>query len=363
MKEDKKGMNIAWAYSLNTVQFIDDVIYGATVLGGNILKTEIDGTSKIIWENDYTDPHKSGIFLSSLLYCGKLYLFPYMSEYIVIYDINMQTVEKIRFGDKGREETIYPRLFENKILMFGLDTGRVWELGTSITPLGDVNSGAGKLHKYRSYSEGRYMLFYGAEKKLAPVFDCKKPGWINIDTSDFIKGGFADDNLLWYADGDKFYCQHIDSKSRKEIISISEGTSAVSVVPIDDKRLLVVEYEGNGIYLIDKETKNAEKTEIDFFTEKNHHVAIELGGNRLLYVDCESLDWMLWSGDRYAICNTLDMSVTDIPIFNMDSKDGRMINERYARIAWKLAPNKTIYESEKEGLDFFLKSISLGVFD
>ncbi len=128
MKNDKWGNDIAWAYSLNTVLLIGDALYGATVLGGNILKTEINGATTIVWKNDCTNPYDGGIFIHSLFYGDKLYFFPYRFEYIVIYNINDNSVEKLYFEDKGSEEKIYSRLFENRIIMFGLDTGRVWEL-------------------------------------------------------------------------------------------------------------------------------------------------------------------------------------------------------------------------------------------
>lgn len=352
-------MDIAWAYSLNTVQFIDNAIYGATVLGGNILRTEIGGTSEIIWENDYSNPHKGGVFLYSLLYCGKLYLFPYISEYIVIYDISKQTVEKIYFEDKGKNEKIYPHRFEKKILMFGLDTGRVWELGEEILKVNDMNQEAGKLFKYKGIIGERYTLFYGIERKLAAVFDCKNLCWIIIHMPDFIKGGFAEGKLLWYAAGDKFYKHDIETESYTEIAHISEECSSVSVVRTNDNAILIVEDKGNGVYLLNKETQSVQEIYINFFLEHNLHVAVEIDGSYCILADYKKLDWMLWNGDKYAVYNATDMSVTDIPIFNMDNRTEWMINERYARIAWDLAPNETIHENEKEGLKFLIDSLEL----
>jgi len=355
-------MDIAWAYSLYTVQLIDNSIYGATVLGGNILRTELNGTSKIIWENDYADPHKGGVFLYSLIFNKKLYLFPYVSEYIVIYDTETQEIVKIRLDGKGKEEKIYPHIYQGKILMFGLDSGSVWELRDETVSAIYDNHEDVKLFKYRGIREEQYVLFYGTEKKTAALFDCRNQHWTYITAPDFITGGFSENTVIWYIAGKRLFSQDIKSNYCDEVLSISDGCTGASIINKNIDEILVVENSGDKTFLVNKATKIVEEKRIDFFLKGNLHTVVDLENGYLMLADYRKLDWMLWAGDKYAICNTADMSVNGIPIFNMNSKSKRMIEERYANIAWNMTSGNIICENEKEGLSFLLESLALDIF-
>lgn len=356
-------MNIAWAYSINTVQYINNAIYGATVLGGNILKTELNGTSVIVWENDYSDPHKGGVFLYSLVFNQKFYLFPYSSDYIVIFDIYTYEVEKVFFEDKGKEEKIYPHIFEEKIIMFGLDSGCVWELGNSILRIDAKNQSFGNLFKLRGVVGERYTLFYGIEKKVAVIYDCKNHGWISFETFDYVNAGFAEGEYIWYIAGNRLFRQSIETKSYSEILTIPDAVSNVSMTRIDECQICVVENDGDRTYLIDKQTLDVRRIRFDFISNGNNHAMVGLDRGYLFFADFKILDWMIWKGDKYVICDMRDQSVYDIPIFNMEDRTKQMIDERYARIVWKIAPNKMLQENDKEGLELLIKSLNMSAFD
>ena len=146
------------------------------------------------------------------------------------------------------------------------------------------------------------------------------------------------------------------------MLSFSDGCTVAPIINKNKDEILAVENNGNKAFLINKATRIGEEIGIDFFLKGDIHAGVDLGNGYLMLADLEKLDWMLWSGDKYAICSTTDMSVNSIPIFNMNSKSKRMIKERYARIAWNMASENIICENEKEGLGFLLESLALDIF-
>ncbi len=354
-------MDIAWAFSLYTVQYIDGVLYGATVLGGNILKVDRDGIAKIVWMNDYSDQHKGGVLLYSVRYDNKLIFFPYMSEQIVVYDMYTNEIEKILFRCKGKNEKIFAHVYNNSIFMFGLTTGRVWKLqGSKIEIINEEYKFCGELLKYRRTFENKEVAFCDTNDPSLRIYDCQYNTWRKITFSSEIEDGFVWDNDIWMIENGNLHCFSEENKD-EVIISGSDDDFESFIIQANADKLLFFESKGI-IREIDMKSHSVKNIRENDFSKNLIQWGVELGNGNALLIDIDKLDWMLRGNDKYKILYVKTMTFDEVDMFNMNSLTSEMIKDTYFRVVWNLSPDLTKTENKDESLSFMIDSLRMGVF-
>lgn len=357
-------MNIAWAYSICTIQYIDGELYGTTVLGGNILKVDRNGVIKIIWENDYANQSEGGVFLYSVLYNDNLYFFPYMSGFIVVYNITSETIEKIPFRCKEAEEKIFAYVFHDMIYMFGLSSGRVWKLrGTEIEIINEKYKPINELSKYRKVFEDNRLFFFQNNSSTGMIYDCLSNSWEQIKFSSIIEDGYVSGDEIWLLEKGNLHCYSKKTNKDEFVISGSGEESSSYILQVDENRLLMFDSIAKKIYKIEMNTRSVEQVKEKILFDNTIQWGIELGGGISLLIDINNLDWMLRGNEKYLLLEMESMTIKEIPMFNMALTTKELINERYSCIAWRISQDNLISENNNEDLPFLIDSINMGIFE
>lgn len=352
-------MGIAWALSLYTVQYIDEEIYGASVIGGNILKVDKNGITHIVWENDFSDQNIGGVFLHSVLCDGGIYFFPYLAKVIVKYDIGSNCVEKIAFIDKCDNEAIYAHIFQNEIFMFGLSTGRVWNLrSTGITCLNEELDLSNDFIKTRRLYEKDRVLFSDPFNRRIMIYDCRSNSWISKRISFKPEEACIFEDDLWYIENGNLHVASAKTGNDEMILEGDGDYLECSLIQTDEVTAFYFESKRRMIYKIDLESHSAFKIDLELFSENPVQWGAELGKGILFWMDSSKLGGLFYSGDRYAVIDVNDMSIKNASTATMDDEAALKIKERCLKISYSSIDDHVIFENEKENLSWFLDSLN-----
>lgn len=346
-------MNTTLAFSLNTIQICDGTVYGTTVLGGNIMKAEMDGKASIVWENDYADQSKGGVFLYSVHHKDTIYFFPFMSEYIIAYNYKENTISKTRFDDKEIDERIYAQLHGDRIIMIGLKTGRVWELADQIKDINTERRGEVNLIKQRNGIEKEMAFFVNQGASTIFAYDFRNNKWSLIEICDDVKNGIFEEGYVWYASNGWIHKHEIVSDEDVSIVRFGDCEEA-SIVRIGNKKMLIVPRKGDKQFLIDKDTLSIEVLHMNFYADEHLHYTVSLDDNHIFLASIVELDWMFQKCDKYAICGVKNMIPTEIQMFDTDSNTASIVKSRFESFCYNIMANGLVYESRRISLDFFL---------
>lgn len=358
--------NMTWTIEPGTIQYIDEQIFGITVLGGHLLSIDQNGVMRLIWENPEA-PLICGLYTHSIVYKKKIYFMPYLSEHMISFDYRSGAIELFDLPGRLPNERMHPYIYEEELYVISTDSGKMYryQKNEKFVLTNEFPMRGSPLLPKRDMVDGRKRVF---QRKMDnyiefSIFDCAKNTWERLLIPECpFKDFIWDENYIWYASDEAVYeiriSNEADAALPKKILNFDCKKDFVSFVMNKEDSFLMFVEKSTEFYQFQKRSKIWEKIECDFLDVDKNVLVYQTNSEILILRQFDVRDWMIRPGEKYGILRLFSGDYTEIPLFTLEDSSRKLLNKSYIKSVWSVTPDNILIENEKEGPEFLMATIT-----